>query len=138
MDLTKVSRNDWIVVGGFIVALVGLSMHWYSVSAGPASGGFGSGWDSALGVFVFILTLVAAALALSRAFAPAFKLPVPLALAIMVLGGLSTLFVIIKIIDKPGGLGLVGIGYSVGIFIALIGAAVVTLGGFLKNSESAH
>jgi hypothetical protein len=137
MDLTKVSRNDWIVVGGFIVALVGISMHWYSVGAGCISFSAGSGWDYGLGVFVFILTLVAAALALSRAFAPSFKLPVPLALAIMVLGGLSTVFVIIRIIDKPGG-GIVKVGYGIGIFVTLIGAAAVTLGGFLKNSESAH
>ena len=134
MDLTKISRNDWIVVAGFIVALIGISMNWYTVSVSIVSVSV-SGWNYGLGVFAFILTLVAAALALAKAFAPSFKLPFSIGLAIMVLGGLSVVFVLIKIIDKPGG---AGIGYGIGIFIAIIGAAVVTLGGFLKNAAPAE
>ena len=65
-----------------------------------------------------------------------FTLPIPEALVVMVLGGLSVIFVLIRIIAKPNGAGIVHVGYAFGIFLTLIAAAVVTLGGFLKNSES--
>jgi len=140
MEINKLSRNDWIVVAGFVLVLIGLSLHWYTVGGGIVglgSVGVTTGWDYGLGVFVFILTLIAAALVLLKALPSIkFTLPIPEALVVMVLGGLSVIFVLIRIIAKPNGAGIVHVGYAFGIFLTLIAAAVVTLGGFLKNSES--
>jgi len=140
MDIKKLSRNDWIVVVGVVLAFIAMFLHWYKVSAMGFSASGGSGWDENLAVLAFIITLVAGVLVMLKAFGANLKLPVAEGLAVMALGAVSVLFVLIKFIDKPGGgssyLGSIKIGYSIGIFVALIAAVVVTVGGFLKNSES--
>ena len=60
----------------------------------------------------------------------------------MVCGALSVLFVFIRLLIVPGaGIGAdiagVHIGRGWGIWITLIAAVAVTLGGFLKNTEPA-
>ena len=49
------------------------------------------------------------------------------------------LFVLIKFLDKPdaGGIPGVSVGYGFGIFLALIAAIGVTVGGYLKLQEGA-
>ena len=47
MDLSKVSKNDWIVAAGFILMLIGVSIKWYGASVtvyGVNFGGSVSGW----------------------------------------------------------------------------------------------
>jgi len=138
MNLTKVSRNDWIVVGGFVLAFIGTLGPWYGVHVsvlGQSVGGSVNGWHgSYLGWLVFLLCLAAAALALSKALN--ISLPLPAALLIMVCGALSVLFVFIRLLIVPGG-GF-GVGRGWGIWITLIAAIIVAVGGFLKNSESAR
>ena len=140
MEIGKLSRNDLIVLAGFVLAIIGLSLHWYTVGGGlvgVGSIGVTSGWDYGLGVFVFIFTLLAAAIVLLKALPSVkFTLPIPEALVVMGLGGLSVLFVLIRIIAKPSGGGIVHVGWGFGIFLTLIAAVIVALGGFLKNSES--
>jgi hypothetical protein len=143
MNLTKVSRNDWVVIAGFIVAFIGTLGPWYTISVAGFGGGSVSGWHGAyLGWLVFILCLVAAVLALSKAVNVNIPLPLPAALIIMVCGALSVLFVVIRLFVVPGagvGAGIVGVhvGRGWGIWITLIATAAVTLGGFLKNTEPA-
>ena len=133
MDLKKIGRNNWIVLAGFLLTLIGLSMSWYTVSIISLYSVSANGWNFGLGVVIFLLTLAAAALALLPALAPSLRLPFPSGLAIMGLGGLSLIFVFVKIVQKPGS----PVGYGAGIFLALISTAIVTLGGFLKNGEPA-
>ena len=140
MEISKLSRNDLIVLAGFVLTIIGLSLHWYTVGGGMlgvASVGVTTGWDYGLGVFVFIFTLLAAAIVLLKALPSVkFTLPIPEALAVMGLGGLSVIFVLIRIIAKPSGAGIVHVGWGFGIFLTLIAAVIVAFGGFLKNSES--
>jgi hypothetical protein len=140
MEISKLSRNDLIVLAGFVLAIIGLSLSWYTVGAGLAgigSIGVTTGWDYGLGVFVFIFTLLAAAIVLLKALPSVkFALPIPEALVVMALGGLSVVFVLIRIIAKPSGAGIVHVGWGFGIFLTLIAVVIVAFGGFLKNSES--
>jgi hypothetical protein len=135
MDLSKISKNDWIVVGGFVLMLIGVSLKWYGWSlslSGKAvlSANF-SGWHFTLGWLPWLLTLAAALLVLLKAVN--VTLPVPEAMSVMGLGGLAFLFVLIRLIASPG----TGFGRGIGIYIGLIATAVVAFGGFLKNSEPA-
>ena len=142
MDVSKLKTNDWIVLAGTALGFIAMFLHWYSVSVmGVSQGSGGSGWDESLAVLGFFAMLAAGAICLLKAFGVDLPLPVSEGLAVLALGALSVLIVLIKFIDKPGGGGNffgveVKIGYSVGIFIMLVAAALVALGGFLKNSES--
>jgi hypothetical protein len=138
MDLNKISKNDWIVVAGAVLMFIGVTGPWYGVSASFLGQTIISvsvnGWHfSYLGWLTTILCVAAGVLVLLKAL-PSVKmqLPVPEPLAVMAAGAVSGLIVIIRLIAKPSGSGL-----RWGIFVALIGAVAVLVGGFLKNSEPA-
>ena len=130
MDVSKVSRNDWIIGGGFVLMFIGSLGPWYGVNIG-----FDitlNGWHgSYLGWLTFLLCLVAAA-AVLRHLVPDLgaALPLPDAVIAMACGAVSVLIVFIRLFTAPQGLGL-----RWGIFVALIGAAVVGVAGFLKYGE---
>jgi hypothetical protein len=136
MDLTKVSRNDWIVVGGFVAMFIGTLGPWYGVHIdilGERIGGSVNGWHgSYLGWLTFLLCLAAASIAVRKAVLPSLQLPLPDALIVMGCGVLSLLFVLIRLLVVPS-----GAGREWGIWLSLIAAAVVSVGGLLKNSEPA-
>lgn len=135
MNIKKLSRNDWIVLFGFVLTLVGLSSAWYTINVLSLSASL-SGWHGA-GIIVFLLTFLASALVLLKAIpSVTVILPVSEAPIVMVLGGVSVLLVAIKFLDKPGGMGVVSVGYGFGIFLTLIATVVIATGGYLKNSES--
>jgi hypothetical protein len=144
MNLTKVSRNDWIVVGGFILAFVGTLGPWYGVHVdvlGQKIGASVNGWHGAyLGWLIFLLCLAAAVFALSKALN--ITLPLPAALVILGCGALSALLAFIRLLIVPGagfaaGVAGVHIGRGWGIWITLIATLVVAVGGLLKNAEPA-
>ena len=136
MDLSKISKNDWIVVGGFVLLFIGTVAPWYGISVKWAGQTVASasvnGWHgSYLGWLDFFLCLAAAIVVVRKAISGlSFELPVTDAMVAMGAGGLSFLLVLIRLFVKPD---LTGLRW--GIFVALIGAAVVAVGGFLKNSE---
>jgi hypothetical protein len=139
MDVKRFSRADWIVLAGALITFVGMFLPWYRLKT-P----FGilslpsledTGWQSSIGIAIWILSLVAASLVLPKAIARLeLRLPIPGPLAIMACGGLATLLMLVKLVDKPTGGGTYWSlsGYVV---IPLVGVALVALGGFLKNSE---
>jgi|BarGraNGADG00212_2_1021979.scaffolds.fasta_scaffold26614_1 hypothetical protein len=138
MDLSKISRNDWIVVGGFVLMLIAVSLKWYGWSLSVLGQTFASadfsGWHFFLGWFPWLLTLIAAVLVLVKAIPSLnFTLPVPEAMSVMALGVVAFVLVLIRLIASPG----TGASRGIGIFIGLIATAVVAAGGFLKNSEPA-
>jgi len=138
MDLTKVSRNDWIVVAGAVLMFIGSLLPWYGVSVEFAGmkvvGDSWNGWHfSYLGWLTAFLCVAAAALVVTRALRIfRFELPVPDALLVMAAGGLSTLIVLVRMVVQPDFADL-----RWGIFIALLGALAVAGGGFMKNAEPA-
>jgi hypothetical protein len=141
MDITKLSRNDWIVIGGMGLLFIALFLPWYSFSVlsdlakavGVSASTSVNGWHFGLGWLAWLLSLVAAAAVSLKAIpsASSVKLPFPEALVAMVLGVVAFVFVLIRVISAP-----TLFSRSWGLFIGLIAAALVGFGGFLKNSES--
>jgi hypothetical protein len=135
MDASRVSRNDWIIGGGFVLMFIGTVTPWY----GYGAGGFDftlNGWHGAyLGWLTFLLCLVAAA-AVLRHLVPELgaALPVQDAVIALACGAVSALIVFIRLFMAPQEFG-VHFGLRWGIFVALIGAAVVGVAGFLKYAE---
>jgi hypothetical protein len=129
MDVSRVSRNDWIIGGGFVLMFIGTVAPWYGVDLGFASV-TANGWHgSYLGWLTFILCL-AAALAVLRHVVADLAIALPDAVIAVACGGVSALIVVIRIFTKPQFTGL-----RWGIFVALAGALVVAVAGFLKYGE---
>jgi len=135
MDVSRVSRNDWIIGGGFVLMFIGTVTPWY----GYGAGGFDftlNGWHGAyLGWLTFLLCLVAAA-AVLRHLVPELgvALPVPDAVIALACGAVSALIVLIRLFMAPQEFG-VHFGLRWGIFVSLVGALVVAVAGFLKYGE---
>jgi hypothetical protein len=124
-------RITW--VSGLVLALSSF-MDWY------AGSGVGVklaviGWHSgALGKLVFFVGLAVLALVALRE--SGFELPptVPDSLLVIGLGALGLIFVLIRLISIPDAV-LPADGRGIGIYISLLAAAGVILGGLLRAAE---
>ena len=130
-DASSVKRSTWIAGGGAVVLLISTFFSWWKVSALGFSVN-ASGWDTgALGKLVFFVALIAIALVVvDHMKVDISQLPVPVSLAVLGCGALSLLLVIIRYIDTPD-----GVSRAWGIYVAIIAAAVLTYGGWLKLQE---
>jgi hypothetical protein len=143
MDTSKLTTGDMIAGVGGLVLLISLFLPWYGVSvdiAGFSASESGSGWE-ALGFIDILLFLVSVAVIAIVAAKATGALPadLPAAVILLALGGLAVLLVLFRIIDIPAGGDVpdgVDLSRKFGIFIALIGAAAVTYGGWRTNSET--
>jgi hypothetical protein len=130
-DASSVKRSTWIAGGGAVVLLISTFFSWWKVSALGFSVN-ASGWDTgALGKLVFFVALIAIALiVVDHMKVDISQLPIPISLAVLACGVLSLLLVIIRYIDTPD-----GVSRAWGIYVAIIAAAVLTYGGWLKLQE---
>jgi len=143
-DASQVSRATWIAGGGALALLISVFLDWYKIEFSGLDLGSagGSGWETTdLAKIVALLALAALVIIGIELFAKDVTLPFPASLALIAIGGLATLIVLLRIIDKPGpdipsGAG-VDIGLGFGIFVALIAAVAVAVGGYLKMQEPA-
>jgi hypothetical protein len=93
------------------------------------------GWHTGvLGKLVFFVGLALLALAALREFG--FELPptIPESLVVIALGSLATIFVLIRLISIPDSIPPPA-GRGIGIWISLLAALAVIVGGLLKASE---
>lgn len=133
-DWARVRWPEWVVAGSALVLLVVmLVMNWYTVTL--ESGGLGpkffvqtsvSGWDGAVHLrWLMLVTIVAGfALFLFQSVRRAPAIPVTLSLVVTLLGGLTVIWLFVRVaIDPPGGRELGG-------WVALVAAAALTWGGF--------
>lgn len=125
---------EWLVGGGGVLFLIALLlMPWYTLTLSSQPPGpivlipeQVDGWHGlTIGRWFFLLAIL---LALGTAFFQARRrapaLPVTLAVLASILGGVSVLWLIVRVlIDPPGGRGIGG-------WVALLAAAAITYGGF--------
>jgi hypothetical protein len=125
-------RLTW--VAGLLLALSAFT-DWYagSGSVGPTIAVIG--WHTgALGKLVFFIGLAVVALVALREAGIELPPAIPDSLVVIALGSLSTVFVIIRLIDVPDE--FVGTsGRGIGIFISLLSALLVIVAGLLRASE---
>jgi hypothetical protein len=139
VDLKKLRTTDVIVVAGAVLAVIGTFGPWYGLRLDISSlqvhlSASVNGWQFAyLGWLVAILCAAAAAVALLRAV-PSVTPSLPLSepLLIMGAGGLSSLFVLARMVVRP-----IGLDLRWGILVALLGAMIVAAGGFFENRSAA-
>jgi hypothetical protein len=109
-------------------------MGWYAGSGvGPTIAVIG--WHTGvLGKLVFFVGLAVVALAILRALGIELPPNVPESLAIVALGSLATIFVLIRIISIPDTFTGTS-GRGIGIWISLLSALAVIVGGLLRAAE---
>lgn len=144
MDLSRLSRGEQIAAASGALLFIFMFFNWFGVSLETGFGDFGGGkvnaWDSLeLIRFVLLATAVAAVgFALLKASGNDLTLPMPVPTIVTLLGGLSVLLILYRLIDPPGGgvdIEGVGISRQIGIFLGLIAAVGVTYGGYTAMEE---
>jgi hypothetical protein len=148
MDIDKLNTGEKIAGVSAVLLFIFMFFDWFGVeisgqggSVSFGSGAGGSAWDAL--DFIPIVLVIAIVVALINVFLRLsdsdYEPPVSMNVAVAVLGGLSTLLVLFRIIDPPG-FGTFG-GVSVdatlefGIFLGLIAAAGIAYGGYRGMQE---
>jgi hypothetical protein len=132
----RVRWPEWVAGLSAIVLLAALLfLSWFSFPP-RASGGLGTkyyalgtsedGWHGLSHAhWLLLITILAAfGLMLFQAARPAPPIPVTFSLLVMALGGLSTIWLLVRVVADPPG------GRDIGGWVALVGAAVLTWAGY--------
>jgi hypothetical protein len=143
MDTSRLTTGDIVAGAGGVVLLISLFLPWYGVSvdvAGFSASESGSGWEvlSFIDILLFLISVAAIAIVVAKAFG-ALPAEVPAPVVLLGLGALAVLLVIYRIIDIPTEGDVpdqVDLSREIGIFIALVGSAVVAYGGWRTNTET--
>ncbi|HEV7616058.1 MAG TPA: hypothetical protein VGO36_07490 [Solirubrobacterales bacterium] len=148
MDINKLNTGEKIAGVSAILLFVFMFLDWFGVeisgegsSVSFGSGAGGSAWDAL--DFIPIILVIAIVVALVNVFLRLsdsdYEPPVSLNVGVAILGGLSTLLILFRIIDPPG-FGTFG-GVSVdatlefGIFLGLLAAIGIAFGGYRAMQE---
>ena len=148
MDVDKLNTGEKIAGVSAVLLFIFMFFDWFGVEISGEGGtvSFGSGaggnaWDAL--DFIPIVLVIAIVIALVNVFLrlsdSEYEPPVSMNVAVAVLGGISTLLVLFRIIDPPG-FGTFG-GVSVdatlefGIFLGLVTAAGIAYGGYRGMQE---
>jgi len=139
MDIARLDRGLLIAGGSGLLLLISLFLPWYGVSASlgagtPAVTATASGWDALkfIDVLLFLVAVVAIASAALSAAGRLPELPVPVGQLLLGAGILALVLVLYRLLDLPGdtgGIAGVEIGRKIGLFVALIAAAGIAVGG---------
>jgi hypothetical protein len=124
MDMSKVTRSMWIVIGGAVATLIGtLLLPWYSASFGPISIDI-SAWDTgAIGKLAVLGSLVMVAGVVMMFLPNPPELPIPLPMAMLAVSAFTALMVVLKFLDVHS-------DTAIGIWLSLIGSLVAAYGAY--------
>ncbi|HEX7059979.1 MAG TPA: hypothetical protein VF176_09035 [Solirubrobacterales bacterium] len=147
MDLNRLTQGEKIAAVSAILLFIFMFFDWYSVSISGAgqtidvSGSGGNAWDALdfipwVLLITIIVTIANAAIEASEADV---DMPVHGGTAVTVLGVISFLLILFRIIDTPtfaefGGVTADG-STQLGIFLALVSAAGIAFGGYRAMQE---
>jgi len=152
MDLTRLRQGDKVAAIAGILLFIFMFFSWFGLpneleqaaeQANKIAEQFGAptvdtgsaninAWESFsfIDLVLFLTVVAAVALAAIRASRNRIELPVPMSVVVTALGALSTLLVLYRVIDPVG-----DASRKVGLFLGLLAAAAVTVGGYLAMQE---
>jgi hypothetical protein len=148
MDIDKLNTGEKIAGVSAVLLFIFMFFDWFGVEisgsagfGGTVPGAGGSAWDAL--DFIPIVLVVTIVVALINVFLRLsdsdYEPPVSMNVAVAVLGGLSTLLVLFRIIDPPGFGSFGGVSVDAtldfGIFLGLIAAAGIAFGGYKAMEE---
>ena len=143
MDVSRLRQGEKIVGVAAILFIIIMFLQWWKadvgavsvggVVVGSASGSLGfNAWEpsSFMDIIWFLTALSGVALAYLAASQTSVSLPIAMSAITTGLGILSTLLIIIRIIDPPYSL-----SRSYGVFLGLIAMGAMTYGGWMAMQE---
>jgi hypothetical protein len=141
VDLSKLTTSDKVIAGSGIVLFIASFLTWFKFTVSSSGGGVSfsrdltfSGWDVGFlwGGLPALLGLLSAAIVIATKLGGTKMpdMPVTTGQAMLGAGGLAALLVIIKLLS-----GYHGIDRAFGLFIAVIAAIGLAVGGFLAYQE---
>jgi len=146
--LDKLSPGEKIAGGSAILLFLFMFFDWFGVEvtgvsgfSGSVPGGGGSAWDALDFIPIVLLITVVAALVMAglRLADSAFEPSVPMSTIVTVLGVISVVLIVFRIVFPPsfGDFGGVSVDatLSLGIFLGLIAAGGIAYGGYSTMKE---
>jgi hypothetical protein len=148
MDVDRLNTGEKVAAVSAILLFVFMFFNWFGVEvsgvggfSGTISGEGGNAWDTLDFILIILLITVIAALVMAglRFSDSAVEPPVPMSTIVTVLGAISVLLILFRIVDPPsfGSFGGVSVDatLSFGIFLGLISAGGITYGGYTAMRE---
>jgi uncharacterized membrane protein YhaH (DUF805 family) len=145
MDVDRLSTGEKIAGGSAVLLFIFMFFDWFTVDISGGEGLFsvsvgGSAWEafSWIDLFLLLTIVVVVALVVIRLTDSLIEPPVSLNAVVAVLGGISVLLILYRIIDPPGdtsGFEGVDISPALGIFLGLIAAVGIAYGGYRSMQE---
>jgi hypothetical protein len=145
MDVDRLSTGEKIAGASAVLLFIFMFFDWFTVDISGGEGLFsvsvgGSAWEafSFIDLFLMLTILVTLAVVVIRLTDALIEPPVSLNAVAAILGGISVLLILYRIIDPPGdtgGLSGVDISPALGIFLGLIAAVGITYGGYRAMQE---
>lgn len=147
MDLDRLNTGEKIAGVSAILLFIFMFFDWFGVEvsgggfSGSVPGAGGSAWDALDFIPIVLVITIAAALISAglRLSDSVYEPPISLNAAVAVLGGISTLLILFRIIVPPGfgSFGGVSVDGTVefGIFLGLVAAAGIAFGGYRGMQE---
>jgi hypothetical protein len=145
MDLDRLSTGEKIAGACGVLLFIFMFFDWYSVdvSGSFVSGSLTSGnawdWLDVIPVILLIAVLAAVGVAVIRLTDALIEPQVSVNAIVAVLGAISVLLILYRIVDTPGGGSYPGISVDVspalGIFLSLLAAIGIAYGGYRAMQE---
>ena len=149
MELDKLGSGEKIASASAIALFVFMFFDWFTAEVSASRGTLmasasegGNAWDALdnIPIFLTIVVIAVVVLAALRLADASWEPPFPASAAVAVLGAISILLILYRIIDPPGSdVSFQGVSVDVspafGIFISLIAAAGITYGGYRAMQE---
>jgi len=136
MDISRLNQGEKIAGASAIALFIFMFFTWYGFDISTPIGSFSvnaniNAWDAFSFIDLFLLLTVVVALVAVGMRASSNDAGFPMSTAVTVLGGVSALLILFRIIDPPGD----GLSLKLGIFLGLIAAAGIGIGGYLGMQE---
>ena len=146
MDLDRLSTGEKIAGGSAVLLFIFMFFDWFTVDISGGEGLFsvsvgGNAWEafSWIDLLLLLTVIVALVVVIVRLSDALFEPPISLNAIVAVLGAISVLLVLYRIIDPPGGGDIAGVSVDispqVGVFLGLLAAAGIAYGGYRAMQE---
>ena len=144
MNADRLSTGEKIAGASAVLLFIFMFFDWFKVDVSSGNGLFsvsigGNAWEafSTIDIILMITILAAVAVAVIRLADAVVEPPFSINAVVAILGAVSVLLILYRIIDPPGGSDIEGVDISpaIGAFLGLLAAAGITYGGYRAMQE---